>query len=90
MAAAQELASVLNAPPTPGAASWLAGWPFGQAFGQEDYDAPPPPLPPGTLPEVRFAGSQEWPTPTDCGPAGSVLGARIMPHVAAARCQFVR
>lgn len=56
MAAAQELASVMNAPPTPGGASWLAGWPFGQAFGQEDYDAPPPPLPPGTLPEVRGSG----------------------------------
>ncbi|KAL4452640.1 hypothetical protein ABPG75_008302 [Micractinium tetrahymenae] len=55
LAAAQELASVLNAPPTPGAASWLGGWPFGQAFGQEDYDAPPPPLPPGTLPEVQLS-----------------------------------
>ena len=54
MAAAQELTSVANAPPSAGggAAAWLAALPFGQAFGAEDYDAPPPPLPPGTLPEV--------------------------------------
>ncbi|PSC74274.1 vacuolar sorting-associated chloroplastic [Micractinium conductrix] len=57
MAAAQELTSVANAPPSAGggAAAWLAALPFGQAFGAEDYDAPPPPLPPGTLPEVKLS-----------------------------------
>jgi hypothetical protein len=48
-AAAQELASVMNAPAA-ASSSWLAAWPFAQT---EDFDAPPPPLPPGTLPEVR-------------------------------------
>lgn len=51
IAAAQELASIMNQPaaaPT----SWLGAWPWAQALVAEDYDAPPPPLPPGTLPEV--------------------------------------
>lgn len=52
LAAVQELASVMNAPPA-AAGSWLAAWSLTQAFGQEDFDAPPPPLPPGTLPDVR-------------------------------------
>ena len=65
-AAAQELASVMNAP-AGGGGGWLAAaWPFAQALVQEDYDAPPPPLPPGTLPEVwdTPAGS-EWATLPD-------------------------
>lgn len=50
-AAAQELASVMNQPAAaPG--GWLGSWPWAQALVAEDYDAPPPSLPPGTLPEV--------------------------------------
>ncbi len=51
MAAAQELASIMNQPAA-AASSWLGAWPWAQALVAEDYDAPPPPLPPGTLPEV--------------------------------------
>lgn len=55
-AAAQELASVMNAPAGAGGGWLAAAWPFAQSLVQEDYDAPPPPLPPGTLPEVRREG----------------------------------
>ena len=48
-ASGQELASVVNSP-AEAAAPWYA-WAF-PGTG-EDYNAPPPPLPPGTLPEVR-------------------------------------
>ena len=51
-AAAQELASVLNAPPPSN--PWLA-WSATLAQSLTDADGPPPPLPPGTLPEVRSA-----------------------------------
>jgi hypothetical protein len=57
-AGAQELASLMNAPAA-ASSSWLAAWPFGRT---EDFDAPPPPLPPGTLPQVR-QGYQE-PSPS--------------------------
>jgi hypothetical protein len=60
-AAAQELASVLNAP-TAGS-SWLGAWPFGLG---EDADAKPPSLPPGTLPEVRNGGCK---SSVDCFPS---------------------
>lgn len=54
-AAAQELASVMNMPTAPGG-SWLGAWPWATALYSEDYAAPPPPLPPGTLPEVCRGG----------------------------------
>lgn len=50
-AAAQELASVVNNPAAQ--SSWLA-WPF--SAGAVDFEAAPPPLPPGTLPEVSRLG----------------------------------
>ena len=70
-AASQELASVLNAPSGATAAassSWLMGWPFAQG---EDYDAPPPPLPPGTLPEVRVVRMHPRIAPGLCRPPHS-------------------
>ncbi len=44
----QELTSILNAPDSSSTSTWLA-WPF--AAASSGYEAPPP-LPPGTLPEV--------------------------------------
>ncbi|GAB4818839.1 hypothetical protein N2152v2_005885 [Parachlorella kessleri] len=46
----QELTSILNAPDTSTASTWLA-WPFSSASSATEA---PPPLPPGTLPEVRI------------------------------------
>lgn len=44
----QELTSILNAPDAPSPTAWLA-WPFAAAAAGTEA---PPPLPPGTLPEV--------------------------------------
>lgn len=44
----QELTSILNAPEASSASTWLA-WPFTAASSVPEV---PPPLPPGTLPEV--------------------------------------
>jgi hypothetical protein len=62
-AAVQELASMLDVP-SPSSSSWLGAWPF--AGGGDDVDAKPPPLPPGTLPEVCSAAGLGRAAGFDC------------------------